>query len=142
MKFIVNIITTIIIVFFFLNSGFKFSLFHCLLFCFVPWSGRFPGEGNGNPLQYSCLENPMDGGAWCRLLSMGSQRVGHDWTTALTSLILIYEFLILIHLLLSHGISSNSRKSVWVRNFLRLYVSCVIHGGLLWITALPTIGLA
>ena len=28
-------------------------------------SGIFPGEGNGNPLQYSCLENPMDGGAWC-----------------------------------------------------------------------------
>ena len=27
--------------------------------------GKFPGEGNGNPLQYSCLENPMDGGAWC-----------------------------------------------------------------------------
>ena len=26
--------------------------------------GRFPGEGNGNPLQYSCVENPMDGGAW------------------------------------------------------------------------------
>ena len=29
-----------------------------------PGSGRFPGEGNGNPLQYSCLENPMEGGAW------------------------------------------------------------------------------
>ena len=27
-------------------------------------SGRYPGEGNGNPLQCSCLENPMDGGAW------------------------------------------------------------------------------
>ena len=27
-------------------------------------SGRSPGEGNGNPLQYSCLENPMDRGAW------------------------------------------------------------------------------
>ena len=27
-------------------------------------SGRFPAEGNGNPLQYSCLENSMDGGAW------------------------------------------------------------------------------
>ena len=27
-------------------------------------SGRSPGEGNGNPLQYSCLKNPMDGGAW------------------------------------------------------------------------------
>ena len=29
-----------------------------------PGSGRSSGEGNGNPLQYSCLENPMDGGAW------------------------------------------------------------------------------
>ena len=32
--------------------------------CFIPGSGRSPGEGNGNPLQYSCLENPMDRGAW------------------------------------------------------------------------------
>ena len=30
----------------------------------IPVLGRSPGEGNGNPLQYSCLENPMDGGAW------------------------------------------------------------------------------
>ena len=30
----------------------------------VPGSGRSPGEGNGNPPQYSCLENPMDRGAW------------------------------------------------------------------------------
>ena len=30
----------------------------------VPGSGRFPGGGHGNPLQYSCLENPMDRGAW------------------------------------------------------------------------------
>ena len=30
----------------------------------IPGSGRLPGERNGNPLQYSCLENPMDGGAW------------------------------------------------------------------------------
>ena len=30
----------------------------------IPGLGRSPGEGNGNPLQYSCLENPMDGGAW------------------------------------------------------------------------------
>ena len=36
------------------------------------------GEGNGNPLQYSCLENPMDRGAW-GLQSMGLQRVRHDW---------------------------------------------------------------
>ena len=33
----------------------------------VPGCGRSPGEGNGNPLQYSCLENPMDGGAWWTL---------------------------------------------------------------------------
>ena len=30
----------------------------------IPESGRSPGEGNGNPLQYACLENVMDGGAW------------------------------------------------------------------------------
>ena len=30
----------------------------------IPGSGRYPGDGNGNPLQYSCLENPMDEGAW------------------------------------------------------------------------------
>ena len=30
----------------------------------IPGSGRSPGEGNGNPLQYSCLGNPMDRGAW------------------------------------------------------------------------------
>ena len=31
----------------------------------IPGLGRFRGEGNDNPLQYSCLENRMDGGAWC-----------------------------------------------------------------------------
>ena len=30
----------------------------------IPGLGKFPGEGNGSPLQYSCLENPMDRGAW------------------------------------------------------------------------------
>ena len=42
----------------------------------IPGSGRSPGGGNGSPLQYSCLENPMDRGAW--LQSIGSQRVKHD----------------------------------------------------------------
>ena len=49
----------------------------------IPGSVRFPGEGKSNPLQYSCLENPMDGGAWCRLLSMGLQRVRHNWVISL-----------------------------------------------------------
>jgi len=39
----------------------------------IPGSGRFPGEGNGNPFQFSCLKNPMDRGAW-----HGLARVGHD----------------------------------------------------------------
>ena len=39
----------------------------------VPGVGRSPGEGNGNPLQYSCLKNPMDRGVG--LQSMGSHRV-------------------------------------------------------------------
>ena len=43
----------------------------------IPGSGRFPGEGHGNPPQYSCLENPMDRGAW-QATSIGSQRVRHN----------------------------------------------------------------
>ena len=39
----------------------------------IPGLGRFPGEGNGNPLQYSCLENSMDRGEPGRLQSVGSQ---------------------------------------------------------------------
>ena len=46
----------------------------------VPGSGRSLGEGNGNPLQYSCLENPMDGGAWQATVH-GLTRVGHDLVT-------------------------------------------------------------
>ena len=40
-------------------------------------SGRSPGVGNDNPLQYSCLENPIDKGAW-QATVIGSQRVGHN----------------------------------------------------------------
>ena len=48
----------------------------------IPGLGRSPGEGNGNPLQYSCLENPVDGGAWEATVH-GLQRVGRDWATSL-----------------------------------------------------------
>ena len=44
----------------------------------IPGLGRSPGGGNGNPAQYSCLENSMDRGPWWGLQSMGSQRIGHD----------------------------------------------------------------
>ena len=43
----------------------------------ISGSGRSSGEGNSNPLQYYCMENPMDRGAG-RLRSTGLQRVGHD----------------------------------------------------------------
>ena len=43
----------------------------------IPGLGRSPGEGNGNPLQYSCLENPMDGGAWwARVHGVAKSRTG------------------------------------------------------------------
>ena len=47
----------------------------------IPGSGRSPGEGNGNPLQYSCLENPMDRGA-CGLQFMELQK-RHNLATKL-----------------------------------------------------------
>ena len=44
----------------------------------IPGSGRSLGDVNDNPLQYSCLENPMDRRTWWGLQSMGFQRVKHD----------------------------------------------------------------
>ena len=46
----------------------------------IPGLGRSSGEGNGNPLQYSCLENTMDRGAW-RAIVHGVSRVGHNLET-------------------------------------------------------------
>ena len=46
----------------------------------IPGSGRSPGEGNGNPLQYSCLENPMDRGAWRAIVHRVAK--GSDMTEA------------------------------------------------------------
>ena len=48
----------------------------------IPGSGRSPGGGNGNPLQYSCLENPVDRGAW-RVTVHGIVKVSHDLATPL-----------------------------------------------------------
>ena len=42
----------------------------------IPGSGRSPGEGDGNPLQYACLENPMDRGAWWATV----HRAAKNWT--------------------------------------------------------------
>ena len=59
------------------GSDSKESAYHCL----VSGWGRSPGEGNGNPLQYSFLENPMDRGAWSATVHGGHKRVRHDLAT-------------------------------------------------------------
>ena len=57
----------------------------------VPGMGRSPGEGNGNPLQYSCLENPMEGGAWQATV----HGVAKSWTrpSDFTSLLDVYGYI-------------------------------------------------
>ena len=49
----------------------------------TPGSGRSPGEGNGHPLRYSCLGNPMDRGAWCAAVHGVSREM--DMTERLNS---------------------------------------------------------
>ena len=55
----------------------------------IPESGRSPGEGKGNPLQYSCLENPMDRGAW-RAAVHGVAGIGQDLATKQQMLMLFF----------------------------------------------------
>ena len=64
----------------------------------IPGSGSAPGEGNGNPLQYSCMENPMDRGAWwatVHVVAKSQARLGD-----LTYLLTYYYYIILIQHLL------------------------------------------
>ena len=51
----------------------------------IPGSGSSPGEGNDNPLQYSCLENPMGGKNLAGYSAWGCKRVGHDLATKTTA---------------------------------------------------------
>ena len=57
----------------------------------IPGSGRSPGEGNVNPLQYSCLGNPMDRGAWWAIVP-GVIRIGHDLATKLIKQLIIKDY--------------------------------------------------
>ena len=50
----------------------------------IPGLGRSPGEGNGNPLQYCCLENPTDGGAWQALVHGVAESDRTEWLHSLT----------------------------------------------------------
>ena len=64
----------------------------------IPGSGRSPEGENGNPLQYSCLENPMGRGAWWATV-VGSQRVGHDYACTHTSFSELFLLCLLFSLL-------------------------------------------
>ena len=65
----------------------------------IPESGRSPGEGNGNPPQYSCLENPMDGGAWWATVHGVTK--GQTWLSDFISFHLSSEWRCLIDTLIS-----------------------------------------
>ena len=51
----------------------------------IPGSERFPGGGHGNPLQYSCLENPVDGGAWWAIPRDHRVAKSHTWLKQLST---------------------------------------------------------
>ena len=69
----------------------------------IPGSGRSPGEGNGSPLQYSCLENPMDRGAWRATVHGVAHRFGHDRVTKTFTLSVEAEVSILSKIQLLQG---------------------------------------
>ena len=54
-----------------------------------------PGEGNGNPLQYSCLENPMDGGAWQATVHRGHKELDKSWKVSDFTFKLFFFFIII-----------------------------------------------
>ena len=67
------------------GSGGKASAYNAGDLGSIPGSGRSPGEGNGNPLQYSCLENPMDGGTWLGYSPWGRKESNTtEWLHSLT----------------------------------------------------------
>ena len=58
--------------------------------CVQSQAGKSPGEGHGNPLQYSHLGNQMDRGGWWAVVHVVAKRVGRDWTTITTT----YQFVL------------------------------------------------
>ena len=72
----------------------------------IPGLGRSPGEGNDNPLQYSCLENPMDRGAW-RATVHGVTKV---WTQLSMHFLYTYTYFVAIY---CHIFAFNRSKNIY-----------------------------
>ena len=106
-----------------------YRLSHFLLSCnagnsgSIPGLGGSPGEGNGNPLQYSCLENSMDRGA-CWAIVHGGPRVGHDLVTFVEKLGSMYSrgFPCILY-----PVSSLIKILYWYDTFVVIYQIIAIH---------------
>ena len=83
----------------------------------IPGSGRSPGEGNGNPLQYSCLENSMDGGAWqTRVHGIAKRQT--QWSN---TFYLLGSYLLLHSLILPSFLSKNPKRAELILRGLQPY---------------------
>ena len=72
----------------------------------IPELGRSPGEGNGTPLQYSCLENPMDGGAW----EAAVRGVAKGWTR-------LSDFTLLVCVECTWGMNISASRALGSRSY-------------------------
>ena len=80
----------------------------------MPGLGRSPGDGNGNPLQYSCLENPVDGGAWqATLHGVAKSR------TRLSDFTLLYT---LVSFFYVYSNAKQTNKKNQVSNLSKIYI--------------------
>ena len=93
----------------------------------IPGLGRSPGEGNGNPLQYYCLENPMDEGAWW------VHRVAKSWTrlsdfTFKHSLFLFFIFSYIISFHALYRILKDILPLAFIYKILTVVQKCISQG--------------
>ena len=100
----------------------------------IPGSGRSPGERNGNPLRYSCLENPMDGGAWWATVhgvtkswtqlsdftQSTHRNVGETTLVRVTNDFLTWQTLLSPPVLSFHARSQYTFQHYWLRSSLKM----------------------
>ena len=88
----------------------------------IPGSGRSPGEGNGNPLQYSCLENPMEGEAWWATVhGVAKSRTRLSYLT-LNYTDFLYPQIVNIYIRWAWSILLFQKVSEWVKSLSRVWL--------------------